>query len=235
MFKPVGSKELLSKKVSREIEEAIRSRKIGIGDKLPSELELCEQFNVSRTAIREALRMLSAKGMISIEKGRGIFVKSPTSDHVASSMQYYLSRNGHDDNPLWVIEARLIIEPAIAENAALNHTADDIKQLQTDVDLMKKNKDHERHAQLDLQFHTHVAQATGNPIMPLMIQPIHSLMPKIKSRIMDTVPNAKESAVEWHQKVVNAIKSRDPRAAYDMMKQHLTIAREHTEQMLRHG
>ena len=75
IFNSVGNKELLSQKVAAEIENAIISKKIPPGDRLPSELELCSQFGVSRTAVREALRTLSAKGMISIEKGRGIFVK----------------------------------------------------------------------------------------------------------------------------------------------------------------
>jgi GntR family transcriptional repressor for pyruvate dehydrogenase complex len=147
-------------------------------------------------------------------------------------MHYYLSTNGHGDNPMNVIEARLMIEPTIAENAAINHNDEDIALLQKNIDEMRTNVDKERHAQLDLQFHQLIAEATRNPILPLIIQPIHKLMPKIKSKIMASVPEAKSSAVEWHQKVLDMIKERDPKGAYNMMKQHLTIAKEHTQLMI---
>jgi len=232
IFSSIGNKELLSKKVASKIEEAIRNKKIAQGDKLPTELELCAQFNVSRTAIREALRMLSAKGLISIQKGKGIFVMPPSSDHVISSMKYYLFANGHVDDPLTVLEARLIIEPTIAEYAAIYHDDNDIIALQENYEDMKKNTDRDRHAHLDLEFHHLIAESTKNPIMPLILNPIHSLMPKIKSKIMVAVPNAKEAALVWHLKILEAIKSSDPALAREMMKQHLLVAKEHTEQML---
>ena len=90
MFKPVGNGELLSKKVASEIEKVIVTKKLKVGFKLPSELELCSQFGVSRTAVREALSMMNAKGLISIEKGRGIFVAEVSSKNVTDPMRSYL-------------------------------------------------------------------------------------------------------------------------------------------------
>jgi len=176
--------------------------------------------------------MLSAKGLISIQKGKGIFVMPPSSDHVISSMKYYLFANGHVDDPLTILEARLIIEPTIAEYAAIYHDDNDLKLLQANYDEMKKNTDKDRHAHLDIEFHHLIAESTKNPIMPLILNPIHSLMPKIKSKIMAAVPNAKEAAIVWHLKVLEAIKSSDSNLARDTMKQHLLVAKEHTEQML---
>ena len=193
---------------------------------------MCDQFNVSRTAIREALRMLSAKGLISIQKGKGIFVMPPSSDHVISSMKYYLFTNGNVDDPLTILEARLIIEPTIAEYAAIYHNESDLALMQTNFDEMKRNIDKDRHGILDMEFHLLIAEATRNPIMPLILNPIHNLMPKIKSKVMVAVPDAKEAALIWHQKVLSAIKSRDPKLAYETMKQHLLVAKEHTELML---
>ena len=74
IFGKIGTAQTLSQKIERRIEEAIRQKKLLVGTKLPSERELCEMFAVSRTALREALRRLSARGLIQIKKGSGMFV-----------------------------------------------------------------------------------------------------------------------------------------------------------------
>lgn len=74
VFKKVGSDHALSQIIEQEIEHAIRQKKFLPHQKLPSENELSSMFGVSRTALREALRMLSARGLIQIRKGSGIFV-----------------------------------------------------------------------------------------------------------------------------------------------------------------
>ena len=232
IFNSVGNKELLSHKVAAEIEEAIVAKKIPPGDRLPSEMELCSQFGVSRTAVREALRTLSAKGMISIEKGRGIYVKNISSEHVSDSMHSYLKVTGNGNTMMEVIEARIIIEPAIAEFAALHHKDEDIIALRRNLEEMRLNTDKAEHARLDMKFHLLVAEASGNNIMPLILNPIHRLMPNIKKKIMKSVPGAKEAALLWHKKVIEAIESRDPQKAYSAMKGHLEVAKQQTEQIV---
>ena len=64
IFHKIGSKITLSQRIERTIETAIREKKILVGDKLPTEREMCESFGVSRTALREALRRMSARGLI---------------------------------------------------------------------------------------------------------------------------------------------------------------------------
>jgi GntR family transcriptional repressor for pyruvate dehydrogenase complex len=232
IFNSVGNKESLSNKVASEIEEAILSKKLPPGEKLPSELELCNQFGVSRTAVREALRTLSAKGLINIEKGRGIFVSHLSSEHVINSMHNYLEIKGKRNTALEVMQARMIIEPAIAEYAATHHAAEDLDRLKRNLDQMRSNNDPTEHARLDLKFHHLIAEASGNPIMPLILNPIHRLMPNIKKKIMDFVPGAKDAALTWHQKIVDAIEEGDPQKAYHAMKGHLEVAKEQTELMI---
>ena len=172
-----------------EIESAIISKKLVPGEKLPSEFELCTQFGVSRTAVREALQMLSARGLISIEKGRGIFVNGYSSETVTNPMHTYLQFRSEENFVLDVIRARMIIEPAIAEYAALHSDEDDIAVLKKNLEEMKLNAGEEKgHARLDMQFHLQIAEASKNYIMPLIIQPVQKLMPDIKSRILASVP-----------------------------------------------
>jgi GntR family transcriptional repressor for pyruvate dehydrogenase complex len=124
---------LLSKKIANLIEEAIHSKKITKGNKLPSEAELAGQFGVSRTAIREALRIVGAKGLIRIEKGRGIFVKDLSADTVSGPLHQYLKFKVEHNYALDVIHARQIIEPSIAAFAAVNRNQDDIEKLKDNI------------------------------------------------------------------------------------------------------
>ena len=74
IFHNLGNKQTLSQKIERTIENAIRDKKLPVGSKLPTEFEMCKSFGVSRTALREALRRLSARGLINIQKGSGMYV-----------------------------------------------------------------------------------------------------------------------------------------------------------------
>ena len=74
VFQNIGNRLTLSQRIERTLETAIREKKLELGSKLPTEREMCESFGVSRTALREALRRLSARGLITIQKGSGMYV-----------------------------------------------------------------------------------------------------------------------------------------------------------------
>jgi len=234
MFKIVGNRSTLSKTVEGEIEDAIRGRKLQPGEKLPTEFELCDQFGVSRTVVREALRTLSAKGYISVIKGKGIFVKSFTGESVSSPLHTYLQLHFERSYVLDIVHARQIIEPAMAEMAAANHTKEDLARIKKDNDdLQACEGDFSELARLDMSFHLNIAKASQNALMPLLLDPIHRLMPNIKVSVYATVGDAKDSAVTWHEKIFEAIAARKSEVARKAMIQHLQIAERHAEKMLR--
>jgi GntR family transcriptional repressor for pyruvate dehydrogenase complex len=219
--------------VESQIEEAIRTKSLLPGAKLPSEVELCQQFKVSRTAVREALRMLSARGMISIIKGKGMFVQNISAETVTDPIHLYLEMQLERNYVLDVVHARQIIEPPIAASAALHHTEEDAEKLKKDQnDLIESNGDYEELSALDMQFHLDIAKASENSLIPLILEPIHRLTPQIKSSVYATVADAKQSAVEWHDKILSAILCKDAEGARSAMIRHLEIAEQHTEQML---
>jgi len=233
IFKPVQNRELLSKTIAANIEEAIRLKRVVKGEKLPSEQELCEQFGVSRTAIREALRMVSGKGLISIQKGKGIFVKGMSADSVTNPLRNYLLYKNRHNSALDVIHARQIIEPPIAAYAATHHTQEDETILLQDLKILEEfNGSKDELAQMDMAFHLHIAKASHNNVMPLILDPIHRLMPEIKKAVYATNYNAKESAVVWHGKIVQEIIKGDPDSAFAAMSQHLRVAEEQIQTML---
>jgi len=230
-FTMIGNRELLSKTVVLNIEEAIHSRLLKSGDRLPSELKLAAQFNVSRTVVREALRMLSARGIVDIKKGKGVFVSGYSAESVVEPLHSYLKFSAREDYAIDVIRARQVIEPVIAYVAALKHTSGDALKLQKDWDDLKAcpPDDYINLAQLDLLFHLDIAKATHNIIIPLMIEPIHRLMPPIKISVYKAVANSKGSALEKHEKVLSAILKRDAEGARRAMVVHLNVAEEHVK------
>jgi GntR family transcriptional repressor for pyruvate dehydrogenase complex len=228
-FATIGKRELLSKTVASKIEEAIHSRVLKSGDRMSSELELAAQFDVSRTVIREALRMLSARGIVSIKKGKGIFIKGFSAESVVEPLHSYLKFSIQKDYAFDVIRARQVIEPAIAYVAALEHNEEDASKLQKDCDDLKNcpPDDYSELARLDLLFHLDIAKATHNIIIPVMIEPIHRLMPPIKVSVYKAVQNSQGSALDKHTKVLNAILKRDAEGARRAMTVHLKVAEDH--------
>ena len=200
---------------------------------MSSELELCEQFGVSRTVLREALRMLSGRGLIRIEKGRGIFVNELSAETVTIPMELYLHQNTGSLHALEVIRARQLIEPPIAAEAARRHTPEDAARLRQDLEDLKACRGGSSNlSRLDMAFHLHIAEASGNPVVPLLVQPIHALMPRIKVSVHKAVKEAKEAAVMWHGKILEAILRREADDAYAFMVQHLDVAEAHVRQVL---
>lgn len=189
---------------------------------------------MSRTAIREALRIVGAKGLIRIEKGRGIFVKDLSADTVSGPLHQYLKFKIEHNYALDVIHARQIIEPSIAAFAAVNRNDEDIEKLKDNIFRLKNNNgDNEGLTRLDMEFHMQIAYASHNQVVPLILEPIHRLMPEIKRSVYATNENAQDSAIEWHGKIVDEVIKGDPVGARSMMHQHLAIAEEHIRIMLK--
>ena len=183
--------------------------------------------------MREALKMLAARGLITIKKGKGMYVSDFSSQNVVEPLKLYLHFQGNNLHSVDVIEARMMIEPAIAFYAAQNRTFEDIEILNNDYnDLRTCENEPSIVAHWDSKFHLDIAKASHNPILPLILTPIHQLMPIIKSHILATVEDARESAIIWHKKILNAIIEGDPEKAQSQMKKHLEIAIEHTRKMI---
>jgi len=175
-----------------------------------------------------------AKGLVSIEKGRGIFVKLFSPENIVEPLHMYLQLQSDENYTMHVLEARMIIEPSITAYAAMYRTEQDLKNLQFDIDELKKCVgDAENHAKYDVKFHLDIAIASQNPIMYVILSPVHRLMPQIKSKILASVKDAHKAAVEWHQKIYDAIAEGDADKAFKMMEGHLKIAKEHSEKMLK--
>lgn len=236
MFKTIENRVPISKVVANQIEEAIFAKKYLPGSKLPSELELCQMFGVSRTAIREALQSLAAQNLISIAKGKGIFVSELTSDTFVEPMKKFIRHNLDPDYIREMVHARQVLEPSLAASAAVRRNDDDIKILSEDLEALRTYEgEFDELARIDMKFHNDIAIASHNQILQAILEPmIYTFSPSIevKSYVYETVGNAKESAYEKHKEILRYIVDQNADEAYKAMTEHLVLASEHTEIML---
>jgi GntR family transcriptional regulator, transcriptional repressor for pyruvate dehydrogenase complex len=234
MFKSIKSREPLSKKIVADIEAAIKSKKIPINGKLPSEKELCVQFNVSRTVLREALKVLGGMGLINIRKGKGIYVNDISTESVSDHIERYLLMKLEKQQIMEVHSIREIIEPGIVSAAALNRTEDDIVKLKSNLEKFSDlNIDSEERSSLDGEFHLLIAKTTKNSLLPILLEPIYNVMYQIRSAVYPAVKGSGNSAIIWHKKIVEAIEKKDVNMAKECIMKHLEISREHTKKLLR--
>ncbi|MFA8436989.1 MAG: FadR/GntR family transcriptional regulator [Marinifilaceae bacterium] len=222
IFGKVGTNETLSQIVERQIEEAIRSKKLPVGTKLPTEKELGESFGVSRTVLREALRRLSARGLIRIAKGSGTFVTEINQESMMNSLSLFYDLKFNEDMCRNILELRRSIEPEIARLAALNRNSEDLIAMLTNLQVQEKNilGSSGTSSNPDNNFHVLVAEATGNPVILVTMLPLYRMMPKIRDMYPDLDYEAEKNK-DAHQQLFQAIKQQDGQLAHDIMLEHI--------------
>ena len=216
IFGKIRISQTLSQKIERKIEEAIRQKKLVAGTKLPSEKELCESFAVSRTALREALRRLSARGLIVIRKGSGMVVSEIKIEDAINSLNLYYDLKFDSNLITQIIEVRRLFEPEIARLASRNRTEDDLKLLKENLAELTKCDPDNTQLEVDMinRFHMNLSKATGNPIIIISMEPIYSLLPRMRNLIYANVEGEKEYTLRLQQCIYDAVLAQDDQRAY---------------------
>ena len=220
IFSKIGTAQTLSQKIERRIEEAIQQRKLVPGNKLPSEKELCASFAVSRTALREALRRLNARGLIEIKKGSGMYVSEICIEDAIKSLNLYYDLKFDSNLIAQMIEMRSLFEPQIARLAARNRTQEDLTVLQNNIAELEKCNPDNTQLEVDIinRFHTNIAKATGNPMIIVSMEPIFSLLPRMRNFLYANIDGEKEYTLEFQKKIFAAISVQNDKEAHDEMR-----------------
>jgi len=199
-----------------------------VAKKKTTENELCEQFSVSRTAVREAISMLSARGLLSVKKGSGTYVNEISFDRARKSLDLFFELSTAPDLALDTISARQMIEPGVAAYAATVRTEAHVKILAANMKKMIACPlgDLEKEAELDNEFHSEIIKATNNEVITLLMKPVYSLMPKYRKEVFVKTDEAsleqeKELLIQYHNAIFEAIKDQDPEKARRSMIEHL--------------
>jgi GntR family transcriptional repressor for pyruvate dehydrogenase complex len=223
-FSRIRREPRLSDRVAALLLDTIVARGLQPGDRLPSERELGEQFGVSRTVIREAVRALAAKGVIEVRTGSGLRVAAVDASAVSESMSLFL-RGGTVEYPK-VHEVRRLLEVEIAGLAAARASEADVARIRTVAEQMEAVLDDvEKASRLDLAFHRAIARATNNELYLLLLDSIGEAQLEIRRANLQT--GAAPQTIEAHRAIVDRIAARDPKGARRAMEEHLDQVERH--------
>jgi GntR family transcriptional regulator, transcriptional repressor for pyruvate dehydrogenase complex len=211
-----------SSQIVTQIKDAIRNGQLKVGDRLPSERELAEQLGVSRVTVRDALRVLEARGLLQIRVGAhgGSFVTAPLSDVVSEGLVDLLSLS--DLSATEVTETRLILELGAVPLVCERRTSEDLRDLDELCEEGRRALDAGRYTtEASAAFHLRVVTATHNRAVVLMMEAIQdAIVSSLREAHASEQPVSEQGFAE-HEQIVEAIKSRDVERAQRIMFEHL--------------
>ena len=205
----------LYQQVKDDIRAAIESGKYKTNEKIPPEPELRAEYSVSRITVRKALQILSEAGVIETRKGKGSFVAVDASELAPASMDL----KKYCESFVQATRARLLLEPAIARQAAQTATPEELEQLRKNV-----------HTALPMDhFHDVLVEMVHNPLVADWIQQSHRL--ETDPTLSALIPPARQRSMSpqleaQHQKIYEAIRDHKSEHAYFYMKEHLEFVLE---------
>lgn len=210
----------LFEKIVEHIEKRILDGELKPGDRLPAERELGQQFGVSRTSVREAIRVLALKGLIEVNHGRGTFVTDQTTRAARHSLNLLVQFESKE-NPIYLIEVREILEPAIAALAAQRATTEQIAAMRESIAAMDSaitNPD--AYIEADLDFHLALADASQNPIILILLDLLIGQL-RAQRFLAASVDGSLGRSQAHHKNVFTAVERRDAAGAREAMQDHM--------------
>ena len=218
------SRSTLSQRIAGALKAYIRDRGLQPGDRLPSEKELSEALVVSRNIVREGMRSLETLGFVEIRQGKGTFVRDFDPQAIADHLQFGLV----DDDAqqlLYLLEARLVLELAVVELAALRASPSDIERLrEIATEATRRGEAGQFVGAQDVAFHRQLLVASKNPALQRFGEVLNLFFRQVYTSVLgDTylsIPIINPGLVE-HHKMVEAIERHDVARAQQVLKKHL--------------
>lgn len=226
MYTPIQSVRVFEQ-IAEQIEKRILAGELRSGDRLPPERELGVQFRASRTAVREAMKILAQRGLIEMRPGRGTIVIDGASMAMQHSiglvMKLNLGEVGGSDN---LVEVREILETEIAALAATRATEKEVATMRVAIETMDKSlNDADAYITADNAFHEAMARATQNTLILMLVNSIVSLLSEQRKQIF-CVEGGPQRGQVHHKKLLQCIINHDAQAAREAMHAHLHQVRE---------
>ncbi|MGH2557748.1 MAG: FadR/GntR family transcriptional regulator [Thermomicrobiales bacterium] len=221
-----GTRPDLTSYLAQQIVELIRRDDLAPGDRLPPAKALAATFSVATPTLREALRRLQATGVIDIRHGSGIYVRR---DHERLMFANPHARNGDlaDHTILDLLDARLMIEPQLAELAAERAADDDLANLERLLLLAEEQLvGHDNLlGKTNMAFHAAIARSSRNQVLAQVMESLIEIYSSEQFAIL-SLYNARDRDHRDHRRIYAAIRNRTGAIARDRMHRHLTEVRE---------
>ena len=223
-IRPLAAARKLSRGLFDQLAEEIKSGRLAPGARLPTEQELTRAARVSRTVVREAVAALRAEGLVVTRQGVGAFVSAAPQQ---APFRIDVERMHDLDEILYVMELRLCVEVESAGLAAERATRAQVRVMDAALDAMDRATAQGNAAvDEDLELHRAIAECTNNPQFPRFLQFIgRHLIPRHIVSGMPKTMGGQRAYLDLlqveHRRIVEAIRSRDPKAAREAMRRHL--------------
>ncbi len=213
------NRDRLYEQVALQIQQLILAEGWPVGSRIPNERDLGEQFGVSRTVIREALKALSERGLVAIKPGRGTFVADLGAGALKEPMRLFFQRHNVSYEDL--VEARRVLEIEIAGLAAQRTRPEQIEGLRAAIaEMDARREDPEGYSKADQAFHVMLARATQNQMFLVLMESIAGLLHESRKLIFGVV-GAPDRGQAHHRALLAAVEKHDAAAARKAMREHL--------------
>ncbi|MFJ7747105.1 FadR/GntR family transcriptional regulator [Peribacillus sp. NPDC097295] len=210
--------------IFNQIKESFINGELKPGDKLPAERELSNRFKVSRTSIREALRVLESNGVIEVRPGDGTFIRQSEVQSLIARLSNTII-NAENHLIYEMLEVRRVIETECAFLAAQRASSLDLKNIMNALeDMANSEQDEELGLQADLLFHNSIAQAANNSIFSGLVQ---TLSEQMKDTIRATrrhrfaKPGHFQETLQEHKDIYFSIALKEADKAKQLMDAHI--------------
>ena len=224
LLKPITTTRLYVQ-IARQIADAVQNETFKVGARLPPERALAEELNVSRASVREALSALEILGIVESRSGNGTFIRRPPTEwtYLGTIFEEFVA---HEDSPHEVLDARRMLEPAVAQLAAERATAEQIGQIEMHLQaIARATQTGQSRAEADTNFHLAIAASTGNSVL---VRQVQMLVASMQSRLWTSLNQRTDQDTALaqkfladHQRIYQAIHNRDGDAAAAAMTQHI--------------
>lgn len=208
-------------KVFRAIEEKISDGSLKDGAHLPTEGELCAQFGVTRSTVREGLRLLEQTGLIVRGPAKKFFIKRPAAADIAAAASKSFALGGVTFSE--VFDALATLYPEAARLAARRLTKADIAEMKKAGDSLKsaRDGDHEATVAGAVEFFQLIAKGLDNRVMLAMLQSLNLMIGESLRQVIAKAPRAKDRILNAQKKLIEAFEARNPDLAADWMAKHV--------------
>jgi GntR family transcriptional repressor for pyruvate dehydrogenase complex len=205
--------------VAQQIQRLIVDGALKPGERLPPERELAARLSVSRSSVRDAIRILELAGLVVPRQGEGTVVADLAPETVAAPIAAILLRKRELIAEL--LEVRKMIEPPLAARAAERATPEEIARLE---EILERQRDRagqgEPGVDEDSEFHYQIALAARNGVIRSVLDVLMQLLRETRTRSLQTAGRAQRS-LEGHRRIVEAIARHDPEGAERAVRLHL--------------
>jgi GntR family transcriptional repressor for pyruvate dehydrogenase complex len=215
----VVRKNKVYEEVAKQIERLIL-KKLKPGDKLPSERELAELLQVSRSSIRDAIRSLELMGLVEPRQGTGTIVRQ-TASGAAKISPFANALERKREQVTELLDFRKMLEPPLAARAATHASVEEVAEME---EILKRQEEKQNQGDAaiaeDTEFHYSIALASGNSVVLKVIDTLMDLLRDTRERSLQ-VEGRSQKSLAGHRRILGAIKRHDAEAAKAAMRRHI--------------